>query len=213
MSSRSTVITTFITDMEMDPAKQSPAYKIFHYHWDISLPHMYVYTDDYMRQSGVVQTGDAAYDNRLPNTMVGGRYTIAQMAKLMDEGATLRLDRPEDAKAIYDIINEHLERWSDSLNKTNSFDLKKAPENDLMLFSQLADVLYGYAKRYFQHERPRGSLARKLEQIRGRGVLLGGRRRRDPNAPPPEEQKVEMKGHAQYTENILTKSAGRDPWS
>jgi hypothetical protein len=213
MSSRSTVITTFITDMETDVSKQSPAYKIFHWFWDIALPHMYVYTDDYMRQTGVVQSGDAVYDSRLPNTMVGGRYTIAQMAALMDEGATIRLDRPEDSKAIYDIINQHLENWSNSLNRTNSFDLKKAPENDLMLLSQLADVLYGYAKRFFQHERPRGSLARKFDQIRGRGAALGGRRRRDPTAQTPEQQKVEMQGHAQYTENILTKSAGRDKWS
>lgn len=211
MASHSKVITTFIK-MEMDPAKQSAAYKIFHWEWDISIPHMFVYTDEYMRQSGVVQSGDAIYDARLPNSMVGGRYTIAQMATLMDEGATIRLDKPEDAKAIYDIINRHLEDWSNSLNRTNSFDLKKAPENDLMLLSQLADVLYGYAKRFFQDERPRGSLARKLEQIRGRGARLAGRRRVDPNAQT-EEQKVEMKGHAQYTENILTKSSGRDPWS
>lgn len=212
MSSRSTVITTFI-DMEMDPAKQSAAYKIFHYEWDISLPHMFVYTDEYMRQSGVVQSGDQVYDSRLPNTMVGGRYTIAQMAKLMDEGATIRLERPEDAKAIYDIINRHLEDWSTSLNRTNSFEMRKAPEEELMQFSQLADVLYGYAKRFFQHERPRGSLARKLAQIRGASARLGGRRRVDPDAPKTQEETPEMKGHSQYTENILTKSAGRDRWS
>lgn len=213
MSSRSRVITTFLPDIP-PPDKQSAAYKIFHHEWNVSVPHIFVYSEEFMRISGTVISGDASYDSRLPKQMVGGRYTIAQLAVLMDEGATIRLDVPQDAKAIYDIISRHLEDWSSLLNKTGSFDLKKAPENDLMLLSQLADTLYGYAARYFTNERPLGSLRRRFEQIRGRGARLGsGRRYVDPNAEKKPEEKAQMPNHSQFTENILAKGGGRNSWS
>lgn len=214
MTSRSQVITTFI-NAEPDVSKHSAAYKIFHYEWDIALPQMYVYTEEYMRQYGLVVTGDSGYDNSLPNQLIGGRYTIAQMAELMDEGATIQVHNPEDTKKIYDIISRHLEDWSSSLTRIGSFDLKTAPENDLMLLSQLADTLYGYAARYFTNERPRGSLARKFDQIRGRAKLGSGRKFVDPNAVTPEAQAEakQMPGHSHFTETILNSGGGRNPWS
>lgn len=212
MSSHTKVITTFVKT-ELDPSKHSAAYKIFHYEWNVAIPQMYVYTEEYMRQNGTVMSGDAVYDARLPNQFVGGRYTIAQMTVLMDEGATIRLDVPQDAKAIYDIIARHLEDWSTSLSNTSSFDNKKTPENDLMLLSQLADNLYGYAARFFTHERPRGSLARRFEQIRGRSKLGSGRRFVDPKGELTPSEKAQMPGHSQFTETILNKGGGRNEWS
>lgn len=211
MASHARVITTFL-QREADPSKHSAAYKIFYYNWDILVPHMFVYTEEYMRISGTVMS-DPVYDAKLPNQMIGGRYTIAQMAQLMDEGATIQLVVPEDAKAIYDIVGRHLEDWSDSLLKLNAFSLKAAPTQDLMMLSRLADALYGYAARYFTNERPRGSLARKLDQIRGRYKLGGGRQYVDPNKETPPEELAKMRDHSEATKNILQHGGGRNAWS
>lgn len=211
MASHARVRTNFV-HMEPDKSLHSAAYKLFHYQWDIKVPHMFVYSEEFMRISGTV-ISDPAYDARLPKQMIGGRYTIVQMAQLMEEGATIELTVPEDAKAIYDIVSQHLEDWSTYLIRAAPFDLKNAPTEDLMMLTQLADVLYGYAVRHFTNERPRSSLARRLDQIRGRYKLGSGRKRFDPDAVVPEDQKPRMRDHSQSTQNILKHSTGRNSWS
>ncbi|WJJ54927.1 hypothetical protein [Xanthomonas phage RTH11] len=218
---RSRVIETFLPDIPA-PSEQTAAYKIFNYDWDIFVPHMFVYSDEYIRQAGTL-ISDPAYDAELPSQMVGGRYKIVDMAVLLDEGAQLRLNNPVDAKTIYDIVSQHLEDWSQHLLKTGSFDHRNAPLDDLMKLSQLADHLYGFAARYFTHEAPRGKLARRLDQLRGRiqthmragqPVHRGGRHRVvvDENAPP--EQAPVMRHHNESTQNILEKGGGgRNGWS
>ena len=219
---RSRVIETFLPDIP-EPSAQTAAYKIFNYDWDIFVPHMFVYSDEYIRQAGTL-ISDPAYDASLPSQMVGGRYKIADMAVLLDEGAQIRLNNPIDAKTIYDIVSLHLEDWSQHLLKTSSFDHRNAPLDDLMKLSQLADHLYGYAARFFTHEAPRGKLSRRLDQLRGRvqnhmrigvpPVQRGGRHRVvvDENAPPV--QAPVMPHHNENTQNILEKGGGgRNGWS
>lgn len=205
------VITTFIKT-ELDPSKHSAAYKIFHYEWCAAVPMMYVYTDDFMRTSGRV-ISDPDYDQRLPHQMVEGRYTIAQLAKLLDEGATIRLTVPEDAKAIYDIVLEHLENWSKKLRNESAFELNSAPTDELLLLSQLADHLLGFAKRYFTTDRPASSLMRRLEQLRGGLGLRNRRRWTDPNAEKKPEDQPKMREHGEFTQTILANGAGRNEWS
>lgn len=208
---RSHVITTFLP-IAPDPKLHSAAYKIFHYEWEASVPYTYVFTENYMRQSGML-VSDAGYDARLPNQMIDGRYTIAQLAVLFEEGAQIKLQNPMDAKDIYDLIARHLEDWSTYLNGNASFDYSKAPMDDLMNLSRLADELYGFAARFFRHEQPRGKLARRLDQMRSRFSVGIGRRR----APKPEPGVVVeapvMPSHSDLTKNILEKGMGKDRWS
>lgn len=205
------VITTFI-NREPDRSKHTPAYKIFHYEWGAAVPKMFLYSEEYMRISGTV-ISDAGYDAMQPRQLVEGRYTIAQLAILLDEGATIQITKPDDTKAIYDIVADHLEDWSKRVTIGSAFDMKNVPHQDMMRMSQLADHLLGYAKRYFTHDKPRNSLVRRLEQIRGRAGLNTGRRYRDPNAAVPEEEKAQMREHGKFVDNILQHSNGRSPWS
>jgi hypothetical protein len=211
MTSRSEIITTFVHRVT-DTSKHSAAYKIFYYEWDVLVPHMFVYSDNYVRVAGIVSSRPD-YDARLPNQMIGGRYTIVQMAKLMDEGATIQLQNPEDAKAIYDMVSEHLEDWSAHLINGSAFESSKVPLQDLMTLSQMADVLYGFAARYFRNEPARGKLARRLSQIRGRSKVGSGRKYVDPNAPIPESERDQMPNHNQSSQNILQHGGGRNSWS
>lgn len=204
------IITTFI-QREADPRKHSAAYKIFHYEWAAAVPMMFVYSDDYIRNSGQV-ISDPVYDRNLPRQFVEGRYTIDNLARLLDEGAPIRLTIPEDSKRIYDIVLQHLEDWSTKLTTASAFDLNKAPTEELLLYSQLADHLMGFARRYFKDQAPAGSLARKLEMMRGRFGLRGTRRWTDPKKVKPEEKK-QMREHGEYTKNILSQGSGRDRWS
>ncbi len=209
MSTR--VITTFIKT-ERDPGKHTAAYKIFHYEWQAAVPMMFVYTDEYIRNSGTV-ISDPGYDQELPRQMVEGRYTIAQLAQLLDEGATIRITNPEDSKAIYDIVAQHLEDWSKRLGTGSAFDLQNAPTEELLLFSQLADHLVGFARRYFRHERPANSLVRRLEQLRGGFGLRNTRRWTNPKAEKKPEDEPKMREHGEYTQTILSHGPGRNKWS
>lgn len=207
---RCRVIETFLP-VAPDPAQHSPAYKIFHYEWEASVPYTYVYTEQYMRQAGQL-ISEPGYDQRVPNQMVGGRYTIAQLADLFEEGAQIQLQNPVDAKTIYDLISRHLEDWSTHLSNNASFEYKNAPMDDLMLLSRLADELYGFAARFFNTSQPRGTLARRLDQMRNRFSGIGRRRlvKADPNV---QVERPVMPNHSDLTKNILEKGMGRDRWS
>ncbi|QVD49193.1 hypothetical protein LUCX_123 [Xanthomonas phage vB_XciM_LucasX] len=215
MSTRTVVIENFVPRTP-PPAQQSAAYKIFHHEFAASVPYMYIYSEEYIRQSGVVTTDNAVYDAKLPTTLVGGRWTPAQLAMFLDEGATIRLDNPADAKVVYDMVFQHLEDWHNAIRNTGTFDFIGPPERELMMLSRLADNLYGYAARFFTQERPRGSLARRFDQIRGRNAKLGsGRKRVDPNAPVPEQSKQKMADHNGFTQTILGAKGvgGSNRWS
>ena len=205
---RSRTITTFLA-VAPNPQQHTAAYKIFHYEWEASVPYPFVFTEDYMRQAGQL-ISDPGYDARLSNQMVEGRYTIAQLATLFEEGAQILLQKPEDAKTIYDYISQHLEDWANHVSNNSGFDFANAPVQDLMLLSRLADELYGYAARFFRHERPRGKLARRLEQMRTRF----NRRRVIPVTPTqPAERPTMPNGHSDSSKLILEKGMGRDQWS
>ena len=209
--SRSVVITSFV-HREPDTSLHTAAYKIFYYEWDVMVPHMYVYDENYIRVAGTV-VSDPTYDARLPSQMIGGRYTIAQMATLMKEGANIQLIDPVHAKSIYDIVAQHLEDWSNGLLGASSFDLNNVPMQDLMSLSRMADELYGYAARHFKHEAPRNRLSRRLAQIRGGARINSGRKFVDTTKPLPESERVTMPSHSDATQTILQKGSGRNQWS
>lgn len=213
MTARTAVETRFVR-RERDRRKHSPAYKIFYYMFDVSVPYAYHFTENYTRYLGVPVSDDPEYNKRLPAQMVGGRYTVAQMAELFDEGAQILLSNPEDALTIYEMIFQHLEVWSSKIRSKDPLDLAQVPDRDLLALSRLGDELYRHAKRFVKMPvRRAGGLISKLQGMRG-GQINGGRHR---VVVPVDEKGVperpQLKDHAEFTKDIMYGGNGRTPWS
>lgn len=221
----SDVITTFLPKRP-PKSEHSAAYKCFHYRWEAAIPHSYTYSDNYIRLVGVVATENAEYDKALPNTMIGGRYTIAELAAFLDEGAPIRLEKPEDAKAIYEIIERLLEDWSVYVSKGNSFVEIEAPIDGLMRFTRLADEVKTHASRFMQRPKNEGFLQRRLRGLLASGdmELVRSRRAFTRTQPTVEDKQRQIEKdretvraatnrHNKHAEVLLRGRGGESEWS
>lgn len=211
MTSRATVETRFVK-REKDRKKHSPAYKIFFYEFDIYIPYAYHFTNNYTARLGVPVSEDEEYNKRLPAQMVGGRYTIAAMAELLDEGAQIKLNKPEDALTIYEVIYQHLEVWSSKIRSRDPLDLAQVPDRDLLMLSRLGDELFRHAKRFVRMPTRRGTgLMSKLQGMRGPGNLG----RQLPIAPTDgsKPERPTLKDHGEFTKDIIYGGNGSNAWS
>lgn len=222
----SDVITTFLPKRP-PKSEHSAAYKCFHYRWGASIPHSYTYSDNYIRLVGVVATENPEYDKNLPNTMIGGRYTIAELAGFLDEGAPILIENPTDAKEIYEIIERLLEDWSSHVSRGSGFTEIEAPIDGLMRFTRLADEVKTHASRFIKRAQPEGFLQRRLRNLLASGDMeqLNGRRTFAQRFKLTDEQKQEKiekereavraatNRHNKHADILLRGRGGESEWS
>jgi len=221
----SDVITTFIPKRP-PKSEHSAAYKCFHYRWEAAVPHSFTYSDNYIRLVGVVATEDAEYDKNLPNTMIGGRYTIAELAAFLDEGAPIRIENPQDAKEIYEIIERLLEDWSIYVSRGSSFAEIEAPIDGLMRFTRLADEVKVHASRFIKRPQGDGFLQRRLRGLLANGEvgLLQSRRAFRHFKPTEDDKQKQLEKdresvraatnrHTKHVDVLLRGRGGDSEWS
>lgn len=209
----SVVVTTF-TGRIRDPKKHTAAYKLYHYTYDVKLPAMYIYSENYVRIAGKVVTGEKEIDDYAPREMIGSRLTPAQMADFIDEGAPIEIQSPQDALTIYEHIYQHLQNWADTLKSDDPFAHTKVPMDDLRKFSQLADRLYPNAARFFKITFQTSKLMSRLQSVIGnRKVSLSSRVFGEKAAEVVEKEKVNMPTHTRLTDEIINNSSRKTPWS
>lgn len=212
MTSRTSVETNFIKRVPVK--RQSPAYKIFHHMFDVYVPYAYHFTENYTRVLGVPVSEDEEYNKRLPSQMVGGRYTVAQLAELLDEGAQIRLHNPEDSLVIYEMIYQHLEVWSNKIRSRDPLDIAVVPDRDLLTLSRLGDELYRHAKRFVRAPMRSGAgLMARLQSMRGNAPNAGRHRRPDNVDAKGKPQRPHLKDHQEFTKDVMYGGNGRTPWS
>ncbi len=160
------------------------AYKIFNYPFLCRIAQMHLTSEEVLRQTGTVTTGNAEWDRAAACEMVDVPLTIAAMAIYVDEGATIALINPEDTAKIYRLIREHLEAWYHEV-QTN-LHLMDVPTDDLRKLDALAAYVYPHA-RYYLTERPfHGRLANTLASLaaaRGAPLL---------QSPDPEAERKRL---------------------
>lgn len=127
--------------------KDTPAYKIWHWHFSVSVPNIFLRTLEEMEEEGIYISGHDDIDQSLAEQQTATTRTIHQLAVLLEEGCEPYLLNPDsDNQAIYSLIVEHLKDWADEFNKTNGrmFGNKRSKEvmgvimEDLQLLESLA---------------------------------------------------------------------------
>lgn len=135
------------TPGEIPPAaKQSPAFKLFHWYFQCLVPANVTYDVNDFEYYGIATTGDPDWDACLSTARTDRSYTAADMAAVISAGAPLSLSDPRDATAIYMMIFEHLCDWRDTLQ--NSALNRSIPIEGLFEFNALARLMLTIARRY-----------------------------------------------------------------
>lgn len=103
--------------------KNTPAYKLFHEVFNVSIPNAFVRSDKDQQMYGYVSTGDATHDHQ--NAMMHVRVcrTVPVLAELYQMGVdvnvlTPEIQVPQMCKLITDHVESLLELYNSSQNQT-----------------------------------------------------------------------------------------------
>lgn len=128
------------------PAKQTPAFKLFHWYYQCLVPANATYDDNDLEYFGIPTTGDQDWDAALSSANTDRAFTAADMATMVTYGSPLSLLDPRDAVPIYLTIFEHLCDWRDALN--NHLINRPIPVEGLVEFNTLGRLMITIARRY-----------------------------------------------------------------
>lgn len=115
--------------------KESAVYKIFYWPFRFRIPYHNLIDYESAEKFGVRGNPEAAREQAL--AMVDVLLTINQMVDYYREGATLQLVQLTDAKAIYEILYDHLAMWVEAFDESPwSY---RPPLKDLKLMSEIGE--------------------------------------------------------------------------
>jgi len=139
-----------------DNPEHSPAYKIFHYEFNCTIPTMFLYSTKYLETFGISSSGDKNIDEGQAMAPTTCRLTIAAMAQYHHEGAPIGLLDPVDAARIYTYVKQHLMDWSN--NYTTDFNRRTAPTDELEILENFATDVYKAARPHLEASPTNSSL-------------------------------------------------------
>lgn len=171
--------------MRQDNPNHSPAYKIFHYNFEVTIPTIYLYSPEYLKTFGLSSSGDKRVDEGQVMAPTRAHLTIAAMAEYHDEGASIGLINPEDSARIYTYISQHLRDWKDSVSR--DINRRNAPTEDLRKLENFAKEVYKSARHFIQEEPTNSSLFNKLNEMGRRRPTLRGESVKRPKVELPEK--------------------------
>lgn len=123
----------------------SAAYVIWHRRFDCRIPQMYLHNLEAESIIGAPTSGDPQLDRQMARQMMPAAMTIAAMALLRREGASILIDSQDDAVTIYNTIYKHQQDWKREL--AVSLHRRNAPVDDLRMLDDLAGEIYPFARR------------------------------------------------------------------
>ena len=102
----------------------------------VSLPTIFLQSEEEYKRRGRYSTGDPDIDKAVYNERTRTYMTINEMFELWKIGCTVGLVRYDDAKAVYEAIEEHLSRWYNFM--TRGFNLSTCPFDELLDLDRFA---------------------------------------------------------------------------
>lgn len=128
----------------------------------ISLPEMYLRTEEDIRTRGTTTTGDPQLDAVMHSRYVKAYRTIDQLFELYRQGVNAYVVNYSDTEKIYYAIQAHLSCWYNYLQI--GLNLSNTPFDDLMALDRFASVVYDKAKFVFD-EAAIGTLKNTLSAL------------------------------------------------
>lgn len=146
----------------LDEHGKDTAYYIFHELFLCRVPLIQLRSIEEIREYGMPSAWDPIIDRQIANEPQVVMLSIARMAELVDQGATVGVVRPEDTKRIYDRVTDHLIAWKHHI--TSKLNVGKAPIEDLLKLDRFANKVYEHAKFHMNEEFLESQFGRAFSQ-------------------------------------------------
>ena len=124
-------------------SERDSSYYIFRQLFQCRVPYLQTFSTDYINLYGFPASGDSRLDSETANELIVTMITINQMVEYYNTGITVHVVDYKDTKKIYEYISNHLNAWKFKLE--NSFHIKDAPIDELILLDKFASVVYPHA--------------------------------------------------------------------
>jgi hypothetical protein len=145
----------------------TPAYKIFHYKYNYSLPGIHFYSQEYLDFVGIETTGNVADDKAILSNFINTRGTIMEIAKHYAEDHPIKIGNTRDAVPMYEAVRDHLANWKKALASESN--LGDAPIEQLRILDEFATSIFEIARRYAPSLKEKISVSTKLRGLGGNG--------------------------------------------
>lgn len=158
--------------MDVDVLKQySPAWIIHHNYYTVIVPHAVLGMLETQKWGFRRMGANEADDQEYTQSQTRARFTIMQIAEILDSGFPVSLCQPKHAIHITQAVNAHLKAWDNALR--DSLVLPGTEEEILMVVEDLIKLdelqyhLHRVACNYFDDKQPARTLADAGRESRG----------------------------------------------
>lgn len=147
---------------EAAQAPKGTTYYLWELHYEVQIPQMANYSDDYLRMYGMPTSGNPQIDAEMAQQWIHTWKTPAEMIEFHRKGVPVRIVHHKDTEAIYHHIQNHLQAWRNQVSKGLHSGL--APQKDLVDMDRFAEEIFGHARVHIKDTRPQGSFMRALDR-------------------------------------------------
>ena len=159
---------------------------------------MHTQTEEYVRERGVVFSGNRERDNAIAQEPMDIIATIKQISDYHRDGVQVVITNPEDSVRIYEIITDFLHGFNNALDA--SFNVTVQDRDFFRNLDSLATEVYKIARVYLPKHVGRGGLFDNLDKLGRRKIINRG-----------NERKITMqKEHKPISDSISIKSLERE---
>ena len=112
---------------------------------------------------GVCITGNRDYDRSVREELCVCYLPISELAVYHDQGVSIFLTNPADAKVIYELVHAHLSNWARYMEE--QIGVGDAPIEDLIILDNFANLVYPSAARFYPTGRPEDVFSKATKSI------------------------------------------------
>lgn len=119
--------------------KDSVRKHIFHRTYMYAIPGYHRYSKEYNKTVGHLSTGDARLDMAYMNEYVNVGGSIADILRLFEQGADIRMQNAKDLVEIYEVLVAHIGFWLRFIESDPN--VRDAPIDSLSLMAEFAESI------------------------------------------------------------------------
>lgn len=123
----------------------SVAYELFHNKYWMNVEERAFYSDDELEHIGIMGVNTMEEAETIMSRFRQVRINIPALAMYYKQGYRLEFISPDDISPMFDIINKHLDNWTQLTNQMG-YIATIPPIEDFELLDDLASVLFPYRK-------------------------------------------------------------------
>lgn len=161
----------------MSKQKPTVAYRLFHEIFQVGIPNKFLWTEGHLKRVPGLQTADEDRNRQLLNEItVVGRTPVA-LVLLYDRGIDPIFQNRNDVLTVYNLLTQHLNRWSEIISNPISGRLPP-PAEELLIMENFTHFLYEDAEFERETLEAKGKLVKREGSLDDFFAMFGGRSHR-----------------------------------